>query len=130
MKILDQIRVRSRRWAGHLAPYAAHRHLEHWEALVAEVVRYAGLRLENWLADSPEWRDTPLWLRTSILLYLIDRGLVQRRRCLDGQLVLHVAPGADRRIAIQPIPEVYARALLRLVEAVEQAARIEPVALS
>ncbi len=76
--IASSARELSRQWTDRLASYRRHRHLEHLEALVDEAARYAGIRLENDLADSPYWSKAPLSRRVAVLLFLVDRGVVER----------------------------------------------------
>ena len=45
--------------------------------LFEEAVRYSGLHLENDLADSAYWSTMPLHQRAIVLLFLVDRGLVE-----------------------------------------------------
>jgi hypothetical protein len=68
----------SRDWTGRLAHYAAHRNDEHRFALVDEAARYSGLHLENDLARSEFWSASPLHQRAAVLLFLVDRGVVER----------------------------------------------------
>lgn len=72
------LRNLSRQWVDRLAPYRRHRNLEHLEALVEEAVRYAGLHLENDLSRSDYWSKAPLARRVAVLLFLVDRGIVDR----------------------------------------------------
>ena len=64
------------RWEGRLAHYGLHRNDEHRLALFEEAVRYAGLHLENDLARSDYWSAMPLHQRAIVLLFLVDRGVV------------------------------------------------------
>ena len=68
----------SRDWTGRLSHYAAHRNDEHRLALLDEAVRYAGLHLENDLSRSEFWSRAPLHQRAAVLLFLVDRGVVER----------------------------------------------------
>ncbi len=47
-------------------------------ALFEDAVRYAGLHLENDLARSEFWSRSPLHQRAAVLLFLVDRGVVER----------------------------------------------------
>lgn len=68
----------ARGWTGRLAHFASHRNDEHRLALFGEAVRYAGLHLENDLARSRFWSGLPLSERAAVLLFLVDRGLIER----------------------------------------------------
>lgn len=68
----------SRDWTGRLAHYTAHRNDEHRLALLDEASRYAGLHLENDLTASDFWSRAPLHQRAAVLLFLVDRGVVER----------------------------------------------------
>src|SRR5262245_25447351 len=70
--------ARSRQWVGRLAPYRHHRNDEHREALVEEALRYAGFHLEHELSNSSYWASAPLARRVAVLLFLVDRGAVDR----------------------------------------------------
>lgn len=72
---VDQL---ARDWTGRLAHYAAHRNDEHRLALLEEAARYAGLHLENDLGRSDFWSRAPLPQRAAVLLFLVDRGVVER----------------------------------------------------
>ncbi len=106
----------ARHWAGKLAHYGLHRNDEHRAALFDEAVRYAGLHLENDLACSDYWSTTPLHHRAVVLLFLVDRGLVERtvRR---GRRVFEPLPHAETWIANQPSLEPYRKATLELLTA-------------
>ena len=68
----------ARDWTGRLAHYAAHHNDEHRPALFEEAARYAGLHLENDLGRSDFWSRSPLHHRAAVLLFLADRGVVER----------------------------------------------------
>lgn len=72
------VRKLARDWTGRLAHYAWHRNDEHRIALVEEAARYAGLHLENDLAHSEFWSRSPLPERAAVLLFLVDRGVIER----------------------------------------------------
>jgi hypothetical protein len=88
----------SRAWTGRLAGYRQHLNDEHREALVVEAARYAGIRLENDLSRSPYWNDRPLLRRAAVLLYLVDRGVIDRV----------ISPGSgsgSSRVRYEPRPD-------------------------
>ncbi len=68
----------ARDWNGRLAHYATHRNDEHRLALLEEAARYTGLHLENDLCGSEFWSRSPLHQRAAVLLFLVDRGVVER----------------------------------------------------
>ena len=74
----SSVRELSRLWTGSLSHFRRHRNDEHLEALIAEALRFSGLHLENELSASPYWSKAPLARRVSLLLFLVDRGIVAR----------------------------------------------------
>src|SRR5262249_33708603 len=114
-------RVIARTWMGRLAPYRRHRHDEHLEALYDEARRFAGIQLENDLAGSVFWSAAPLATRAAVLLFLVDRGVVDRRREADI-VVYDACPSAEAWVASQPelashiVPALELVAALRMHE--------------
>ncbi len=45
---------------------------------MAEALRYTGVSLENDLEHSSHWSNVPLSRRVALLLFLVDRGVVNR----------------------------------------------------
>jgi hypothetical protein len=85
----------ARHWRGALSHFRLHRHDEHLEALVEEAFRFTGMQLEVDLAHSSYWSNVPLMRRVSVLLYLVDRGVVER--VSEGDQVRYLAhPLAER----------------------------------
>jgi hypothetical protein len=113
------VRDVSRRWVGRLSHFRHHRNDEHREALVDEALRYAGLRLESELVSSEFWSEASLDRRATLLLFLLDRGLVTRI-VRDGRVVFEVADDAEAwlfaRSALSPyvIPTLELLSALRL----------------
>ncbi len=64
-------------------------------------MRYAGLRLESALGSSSYWQDAPLARRAAVLLFLVDRGVVHRKR-FDGRYVYEPTPDAETWVSSQP----------------------------
>jgi hypothetical protein len=106
----------SRQWTERLATYRRHRNAEHVEALVEEAARYAGLRLENELAESAYWSRTSLSRRVAVLLFLVDRGVVERL-FRNGRRVYAPLDNAEHWVASQPTLAPYAGPTLELVAA-------------
>jgi hypothetical protein len=106
----------ARHWGGRLAHYGLHRNDEHRSALFEEAARYAGLHLENDLARSDYWSAMPLHQRAVVLLFLVDRGLVERtvRR---GRRVFEPLPHAETWIENQPSLQPYRKPTLELLTA-------------
>lgn len=100
------VRELSRRWTGHLAHFRRHRNDEHLEALTAEALRFAGLHLENDLADSSYWSKAPLARRVALLLFLVDRGVVIRVAA-QGRMTYEARPDAVAWVAAQPSLAAY-----------------------
>jgi hypothetical protein len=106
----------ARDWTGRLAHYAAHRNDEHRLALFDEAVRYAGLHLENDLARSEFWSESPLAERAAVLLFLVDRGVIERmtRR---GRRVFEPLAHAESWVENQPALRSFARPMRELLAA-------------
>ncbi len=106
----------SRDWNGRLAHYATHRNDEHRHALLEEAARYTGLHLENDLARSDFWSRAPLHQRAAVLLFLVDRGVVERttRR---GRRVYEPLAHAESWSADQPSLRPFRGPILELLGA-------------
>jgi hypothetical protein len=115
------VRDLSRPWSDRLAAYRNHRNDEHLEALVEETARYAGLHLENDLSRSAYWARTSLHRRIAVLLFLVDRGVVERR-VVKGRRVYHPLDAAEAWVLAQPSLVPYTRPILELVAALRDAA--------
>jgi hypothetical protein len=103
-------------WKGKLAHYGLHRNDEHCAALVEEAVRYTGLHLENDLADSDYWSTVPLHQRAIVLLFLVDRGLVDRSN-RNGRRIFEPLPHAEAWVEGQPSLRPFLKPTLELVAA-------------
>jgi hypothetical protein len=97
----SSVRELSRLWTGNLSHYRRHRNDEHYEALVAEALRYVGLHLENDLSTSPYWSKAPLGRRAALLLYLVDRGVVSRI-VRQGRAVYEASADSTNWVISQP----------------------------
>ena len=97
----SSVRELTRLWNGRLAHYRRHRNEEHLEALTAEALRFAGLHLENDLSASPYWSKAPLARRVALLLFLVDRGVVDRV-IRQGRVVYQARADASAWAASQP----------------------------
>jgi hypothetical protein len=106
----------ARDWTGRLAHYASHRNDEHRLALFEEAVRYAGLHLENDLARSEFWSESPLAERAAVLLFLVDRGVIERmtRR---GRRVFEPLAHAESWVEDQPALRPFVKPILELLAA-------------
>jgi hypothetical protein len=106
----------ARHWTGRLAHYGSHRNDEHRLALFEEAVRYAGLHLENDLVRSEFWSVSPLHERAAVVLFLVDRGLIERasRR---GRRVFEPLAHAESWVLSQPALRSFRKPLLQLLEA-------------
>lgn len=103
-------------WIGRLAHYSGHQNDEHCQALVEEAIRYTGLHLENDLSGSEFWGERTLLARAGLLLFLVDRGLVERsiRR---GRRVYEPLPHAESWVAAQPGLRPKQRPILEFIAA-------------
>jgi hypothetical protein len=120
----ETLRALSRTWIGRLAPYRQHHNAEHREALVADALAYAGLRLEGLLDRSSYWQRQPLVRRAAVLLFLVDRGVVDRVLD-DGRYVYEARPQAETWVEAQPLLAPHLRPTHELLAAMrsEQAQR-------
>jgi hypothetical protein len=113
------IRILSRLWTGRLSTYRLHRHDEHREAMITEAMRYAGLRLETDLGTSPYWGERPLIRRAGVLLFLVDRGAVNRS-VRNGRIVYEVSDGAEFWASCQASLKPYLRPTLEFIAALRR----------
>jgi len=95
----------ARDWTGRLAHYATHRNDEHRLALYEEAARYSGLHLENDLVRSDFWSESPLSERATVLLFLVDRGVIERttrrgRRVFEP--LPHATTWVENQRSLQP----------------------------
>lgn len=112
----SSVRDLSRQWTDRLAAYRRHRNDEHLEALVEEAARYTGIRLEHELAESSYWAKASLARRVAVLLFLVDRGVVERRS-LQGQIAYQPRENAELWVASQPSLTPYVGPTLELIAA-------------
>jgi hypothetical protein len=106
----------ARDWNGRLSHYGLHRNDEHRLALLQEAIRYTGLHLENDLARSEFWSESPLHERAAVLLFLVDRGVIERttRR---GRRVFEPLPHSESWVESQPALRPFVRPILELLAA-------------
>jgi hypothetical protein len=112
-------RTLSRHWNGRLSSYRRHRNDEHREALIAEAIRYVGFRLESELGRNDFWKDVPLMRRAAVLLYLVDRGAVDRIP-RSGRIAYEPTPEAERWVCAQPALMPYLEPTLALLAALRR----------
>ncbi len=113
------LREIARQWVARLASYRRHLHEEHLEALIEETARYVGLRLENDLSRSSYWSEAPLARRVSVLLYLVDRGVVDRLS-RGGRRTFEPVEHAEAWVAAQPDLLPYLEPTLELLAALRR----------
>ncbi|MCA1684640.1 MAG: hypothetical protein LC745_01385 [Planctomycetia bacterium] len=121
------VRDFSRQWTDRLAGYRRHRNDEHLEALVEEAIRYTGMHLENELTFSAYWTRAPLSRRVAVLLFLVDRGVVDRS-LHKGKRVYAPRENAETWVTSQPTLSPYFAPTLELIAALrhEHARRTSP----
>lgn len=112
-------RTLSRHWTSRLSSYRRHLNDEHREALIAEALRYTGFRLEAELGQNAYWKDVPLMRRAAVLLYLVDRGAVDRM-VRQGRLAFEPTPDAERWVCHQPALLPYLEPTLALLGALRR----------
>jgi len=110
------VRQLGRSWSGSLAHYGTHRNDEHLIALFEEAVQYVGLNLEDDLSGSEFWCRVPLRRRAAVLLYLVDRGVVNRA-VRQGKRVYEPLAHAESWVASQKVLRPYLRPTLELLVA-------------
>jgi hypothetical protein len=115
----ETIDTLARHWTGRLATYRLHRNDEHREALISEALRFAGIRLEADLSESPYWASAPLARRVAVLLYLLDRGAIVRS-VRNGRATYQVAQEAEKWARTQAPLAPYLNATLELLAAVRR----------
>jgi hypothetical protein len=114
-----QVRAIAGLWSGHLAHYRSHQSDEHREALIEETLRFVGIHLESDLSYSAYWAGVSLMRRVTVLLYLVDRGIVARR--LDRErITFEAAPHAEAWVARQPILAAHLIPTFELLAALRQ----------
>lgn len=106
----------SETWTGRLAHYRSHRNDEHASALLEETTRYVGLYLENDLCRSEVWAGVQLWHTATVVLFLIDRGVVERA-ARHGQRVFEPLPHAESWVSSQPRLRNFRKPMLELLSA-------------
>jgi hypothetical protein len=104
----------ARYWTGRLAHYGDHRNDEHCLALFEEASRYCGLHLENDLGRSRYWSKAPLHQRAAVLLYLVDKGVVNRATH-RGRRVFEPVTGAEEWVEGQSSLRPYTSQSLELL---------------
>ena len=109
----------ARHWIGKLAHYGTHRNDEHCLALLEEAVRYAGMHLENDLSRSKYWSAMPLHQRAVVLLFLVDRGVVERG-IRNGRRVYEPLPHAESWVESQSTLRPYLKETLELLAALRR----------
>jgi hypothetical protein len=106
----------SRGWNGRLAHYRRHRNDEHTAALIQEAIRYIGFHLENDLSRSPRWSEVPLWQSAAVLLFLVDRGVVERSS-RNGRRVFEPLADAESWVDSQSSLRPYRTSFVELLAA-------------
>jgi hypothetical protein len=113
-RVLQQI---SQTWADCLVTYRSHKNLEHVEALLYEAMRFSGFELENSLERSPFWSEFSLIHRAAVVLFLVDRGVVERT-IRKGRRVYLAAPDAECRVVEEIGGSPYLLPTLELIAAI------------
>lgn len=115
----SSVRDLSRQWIDLLAPYRRHRNDEHLEALVEEALRYTGFHLEHDLARSEYWSKAPLGRRVAVLLFLVDRRVVQRATA-QGRRLYEPIESAELWVSEQDSLAPYRTPTLELIAALRR----------
>jgi len=104
----------SETWTGRLSHYRSHRNDEHVSALLEETTWYVGLHLENDLSRSRFWSGVRLWHTATVLLFLVDRGIVERE-IRHGRRVFEPLPHAESWVSSQPRMRNFRKPMLELL---------------
>ena len=104
----------ARDWTGRLAHFALHRNDEHRLALFDEAARYSGLHLENDLARSDFWSESPLAERAAVLLFLVDRGVIERT-ARRGHRVFEPTANSESWVEAQRSLQPFQKPILELL---------------
>jgi hypothetical protein len=114
-------------WTGKLSHYRLHQNDEHVLALVEEASRYSGLHLENELSRSPFWSRKSLIRQAAVLLFFVDRGIVDRTH-RQGRRVFEPLPHAEAWVLSQPTLRHFHHPMLELISALrrELIGRVNP----
>jgi hypothetical protein len=110
------IRELSATWTGRLAHYRSHCNNEHLLALYDEVLKYVGLYLEIDLCRSEYWSPVSLRRRVAVLLFLVDKGVVERT-IRQGRRVFEPLPHAESWVELQAPLRPYLRPMTELLAA-------------
>jgi hypothetical protein len=103
-------------WTGRLSHYRSHRNDEHLAALSYEAARYVGFHLENDLCRSQYWTGVTLTHAGAVLLFLVDRGVVERT-VRQGRRVFEPLPHAESWVSDQAPLRRYVEPLVELIRA-------------
>ncbi len=103
-------------WNGRLAHYRKHHNDEHLAALFEETTRYVGLYLENDLCRSMQWSGVTLRHAAAILLFLVDKGIVNRTTRY-GRRIFEPLPHAESWLSDQTQLRHYVEPLIELISA-------------
>ena len=114
----SSVRELARHWTGRLVHYRGHQNSEHLEALLAEALRFVGFQLENDLTHSSYWTGVPLSRRASLLLFLVDRGVINRIN-RSARVAYEAEPDAVHWVLSQPSLVPYLVPTLEFVSAVQ-----------
>ena len=85
---------------------------------MAEALRFAGMHLENDLIHSSYWSTAPLIRRASLLLYLVDQGVVDRST-RSGRVAFEAHADAVNWVLGQPSFIPYLIPTLELLSAIQ-----------
>lgn len=107
-------------WSYRLQGYLRHKNDEHLEALVLESQRYFEARLIHHLPASSSWHTASGTYRIAALLFLFDRGMVDRVSIQDNSWYYWPASCAESWILSQPAMLPIAEPMLELLSALRR----------
>lgn len=107
-------------WSFRLQGYLHHKNDEHLEALVLETQRFFECRVIHHLASSSIWHQTQNTHRIAALLFLVDRGMVDRVTTIERVSLYRPNPCVESWILSQPAMLPIAEPMLELVSALRR----------
>ena len=107
-------------WSFRLQGYLNHKNDEHLEALVLETQRFFECRVIHHLAAGSVWHQAQNTHRIAALLFLVDRGMVDRVTTIERVSLYRPNPCVESWILSQPAMLPIAEPLLELVSALRR----------
>lgn len=104
-------------WIGNLEGYLHHKNDEHLEALILEVQRFFERRLITYFSTKSIWHLSNCNRRVAAVLYLVDRGILDRILQSDASIIYRPVITAENWILSQTDLLPVTAPLLELISA-------------